>query len=63
MVIVQVARYKPNIRICLPYSYKKVFGKISALYNGIKLCQTLNINIDIFCGFKMYVKSLDLSVI
>jgi len=64
MIIVQ-DRYKHNINICLP-SYNKVFGKMNVLQNGIKLCQTLNINTDNFCSlkcFKSYVKSIDLTVI
>jgi len=58
-------RYKHNINICLP-NYSKVFGQMSVLYNGLKLCQTLNINISHFDNlksFKKYVKNLDLSII
>jgi len=58
-------RYKYNINICLP-NYNKVFGQKSVLYNGLKLCQTLNINISHFNNlkaFKKYVKNLDLSII
>jgi hypothetical protein len=58
-------RYKQNINICLPH-YNKAFDQMSVLYNGLKLCQTLNININHFSNlksFKNYVKSLDLSII
>jgi len=58
-------RYKYNINILLP-SYNKVFGQMSVLYNGLKLCQTLNINIDDYCSLKSSkscIKSLDLASI
>lgn len=58
-------RYKHNINICLP-NYTKVFGQMSVLYKGLKLCQTLNINISHFNNlksFKKYVNNLDLSII
>jgi hypothetical protein len=53
-------RYKQNINIPLPL-YNKVFGQMSVLCNGFKLCQMLNINMNLFGNFKLfksYIKSV-----